>query len=83
MMKDQKKIKVQTQWLSLIVQSASNSYLTGNNIGNITPHFKYFEGKYDLKEKKYFTKAGRGGGEKKGIFQFRGLYNTCENDNQS
>ena len=34
-MKDQKKSKVQTQWLSWIDQSASNSYLTGNNICNV------------------------------------------------
>ena len=68
------KIKVQTQWLSLIDQSASNSYLTDNNIFNMALRHitNVLEGKIWYDHRKIsFTKAGRG--LIKGIFQLRGL----------
>ena len=68
------KIKVQTQWLSLIDQSASNSYLTDNNIFNMALRHitNVLEGKIWSDHRKItFTKADRG--LIKGIFQLRGL----------
>ena len=67
------KIKVQTQWLSLIDQSASNSYLTDNNSNVPLRHItNVLEGKIWSDHRKItFTKADRG--LIKGIFQLRGL----------
>ena len=57
------KIKAQTQWLSLIDQSASNSYLTDNNIFNMALRHitNALEGKIWSDHRKItFTKADRG-----------------------
>ena len=56
------KVKVQTQWLSWIDQSALNSYLDGNNICNVA--FRHItnilKGKIWSDHRKItFTKAGR------------------------
>ena len=69
------KIKVQTQWLSLIDQSASNSYLTDNINCNVALRYikMFWREKYDLITEKLRSRKRTGAGFIKGIFQLRGL----------
>ena len=81
---NKKKVKVQTQWLSWIDQSASNSYLSGNNICNygITPHYKCFERKNMIWSPKNYVHESGQGVNKRDISNPIEGYDTCENDNQ-
>ena len=63
--RSKKKVKVQTQWLSWIDQSASNSYLSGNNncnvaLRHITNVLKGIN-KYDLITENLLSRKRAGG----------------------